>query len=355
MKQIQNVLRSQWFYLLVLAALIILPHFVGWITGDSPFGVGGRPRGQSIFWQGIMIEVFILAVLAMSYNLLFGFTGVISFGHALFFGVGAYFTGIILEKTDLAANLPLEVVLLLGIVPGILIAGILGLLTGLVSLRLKGVYFALFTLAVAEMFFIYAGRWAFTSAEDGFTIGDLPDWLNPTRSRLTFYYIALLLLVFTFLFIRRLMFSPTGSVLLAIRENEDRAKAIGYNTLQFKLFALGVAAMLASSAGILHMLFNKKVGPELLGLNFTVEPLLMTIIGGLGTFTGPVVGAAGLHLSDRMLSSTTIMLSPEVEIVMSDIWNLVLGIAFIVVVMLFPQGVVGTLRAWWLKRTTKAK
>lgn len=348
MARLRSVLGSSGFYLVLLALLILLPHIVGWITGDSPFGVGGRPRGQSIYWQGLMIEVFILAVLAMSYNLLFGFTGVVSFGHALFFGVSGYTLGIFLEKSDLGLDLAFGT----GIVLGILIAGVLGFIVGLVSLRLKGVYFALFTLAVAEMFFIYATRWAFTSAEDGFPVNNLPDWINPTRERLTFYYITLCLLIITFVFIRRLMQSPTGAVLLAIRENEERAKTIGYHTLRFKLFSITVSAMLAASAGILYMLFNKKVGPELLSLTFTIDPLLMTIIGGLGTFAGPVIGAGLLHLSDRLLRDTVILLGGT-QIQIGDFWNLILGIAFIVVVMIFPQGIVGTWQKWRQKQGKK--
>ena len=341
MGTIRKLFQSTWLYMLVLLGLILLPHLIGWATGDSPFGVGGRPRGQSIFWQGIMIEGFILAVLAMSYNLIFGFTGVISFGHALFFGVSGYTLAIFLEKTELTPELALGS----GIILGILLAGVLGLIVGLVSLRLKGVYFALFTLAVAEMFFIYATRWSFTSAEDGFTINNIPDWLNPTRERLSFYYIALALMILTFIFIKRLIESPTGTVLLAIRENEERAKTIGYHTLRFKLFAITVSAMLAATAGILHVLFNKKIGPEMLSLTFTVDPLLMTIIGGLGTFSGPVVGAGVLHLSERLFRETTFFIGAT-EISVGTFWNLLLGIAFILAVMAFPQGIVGTWKRW---------
>jgi len=348
MSRLRRILRSNAFYLVILAALILLPHVIGWITSDSPFGIGGRPRGQSIFWQGVMIEVFILAVLAMSYNLIFGFTGVISFGHALFFGISGYTLGIFLEKT----NLELGIAFGAGIIVGILLAGLLGFIMGLVSLRLKGVYFALFTLAVAEMFFIYAQRWSFTSAEDGFPVGNIPDWLNPTRERLTFYYVALILLAFTFVFIKRLIESPTGSVLLAIRENEERAKTIGYHTLRFKLFSISMSAMLAASAGILHMLFNKKVGPEMFSLAFTIDPLLMTIIGGLGTLSGPVVGSGVLLLIERPLRDFSIMLETPLftgEIDVGQAWSLILGIIFIVVVLLFPQGIVGTWNKWWAK------
>lgn len=341
----RRTLQTNALYGVIVVILILLPHLIGWFTGDSPFGLRGRPVGQSVYWQGIMIEVFILAILAMSYNLIFGFTGVISFGHALFFGVGGYTLGMMLEYTDLSP----EIALLLGAVLAIIFAVILGVGIGFVSLRLRGVYFTMFTLAVAEMFFIFFGRWAVTNAEDGFSIGGLPEFLDPTRSRLTFYYVVLALFVLTFLFLRRLIVSPTGSVLLAIRENEPRAQTIGYNTLTYKLLAITLAGVFAALAGMLQVVFNKKVGPELLNVNFTIEPLLMTIIGGAGTLTGPVVGAAGLHLSDRLLRDREIMLG-GLTIDIGASWTLILGLLFILVVIVFPQGIVGTFMRWRARR-----
>jgi branched-chain amino acid transport system permease protein len=159
--------------------------------------------------------------------------------------------------------------------------------------------------------------------------------------------------VLTFLFIRRLIDSPTGAVLLAIRENEDRARAIGFHTLRFKLLAISVAGMLAALAGMLQVILNKKVGPEMLGVGFTVDPLLMTIIGGIGTFSGPVIGAAGLHLSDRLLRDSVLTIG-GLQIDIGDQWTLILGIAFILVVMVFPQGVVGTWQHWRRRRNPLA-
>ncbi|MEL6149121.1 MAG: branched-chain amino acid ABC transporter permease [Chloroflexota bacterium] len=335
MKTITRTFKHNWTLLLALAALILLPFIIQWITGDP----ATARRGESVFWQGIMIEVYILGILAMSYNLIFGFTGVISFGHALFFGIGGYSLAIFTEKLSNGAAWGLPV----GLLAGLLIAAVVGLGVGLVSLRLRGVYFALFTLAIAEMFFIYFSRFAFTSAEDGFAIGAVPDWLNPTRNRLIYYYITLALMSLTFVFIRRLISSPVGAVLVAIRENEERARAIGYNTLNYKLYAITVSSLLAALAGALHVLFNKKVGPEVLGLTYTVDPLLGTIIGGLGTFVGPVLGMGGIHLSDRLLRDTVL----EIGTYTLDIgasWNVILGSAFILVVIVFPRGIVGTFR-----------
>ncbi|MCC6802421.1 MAG: branched-chain amino acid ABC transporter permease [Anaerolineae bacterium] len=328
--------------------LIAFPFLVGWLTDSSPVGVarGDRMvmRGESVRWQAVLIEAYILGILAMSYNLLFGFTGIVSFGHALFFGMGSYVLGLALEYTGLDPGIGL----LVGVVAGLLVACIVGVLIGLVSLRLRGVYFAIFTLAVAEMFFIFFGRLSLTKAEDGFAVSNLPVWLDPSQNRLTFYYIALAFFAGTFLFIRRLVNSPTGAVFQAIRENEDRALAIGYDTLRYKLLSLIVAGMLAALAGMLQVLLNKKVGPELLGVSYTVDPLLMTIIGGVGTFGGPIIGSAGLHLLDVFFRDSTLVIG-GITVDIAGIWSLLLGVVFILVVIVFPLGVVGTWRRWRMR------
>lgn len=345
-------LRSQWLYSLILIFLIAFPFIVGALTESSPTGVprGDRMimRGESVRWQAVLIEVFILSILAMSYNLMFGFTGVISFGHALFFGSAGYILGLALEYTALDTGAALVV----GALAAFVICGLLGLVIGLVSLRLHGVYFAIFTLAVAEMFFIFFSRFQLTKAEDGFAISELPVWLDPSQSRLTFYYIVLALFVLTFLFIRRLVNSPTGAVFKAIRENEDRAQAIGYNTLRFKLMSIIIAGMLAALAGILQVLLNKKIGPEMLGVSFTIDPLLNTIIGGIGTFAGPVIGTTGLHLLDTFFRDATIVIGGS-TIQIANVWSLLLGIIFVLVVIVFPQGIVGTWQKWRGKRLTR--
>ncbi len=342
-------LRSNWLYSLILVFLIAFPFIVGALTESSPTGVprGDRMimRGESVRWQAVLIEVFILSILAMSYNLMFGFTGVISFGHALFFGSAGYIIGLALEYTALDTG----AALILGSLAAFVICGGVGLMIGFVSLRLRGVYFTIFTLAVAEMFYIFFSRFALTKAEDGFAVTELPVWLDPSQSRLTFYYIVLALFVLTFLFIRRLVNSPTGAVFKAIRENEDRALAIGYNTLRFKLMAIVIAGMLAALAGILQVLLNKKIGPEMLSVGYTIDPLLNTIIGGIGTFAGPVIGTAGLHLLDTFFRDATLVIGGS-TIQVANVWGLVLGLIFILVVIVFPQGVVGTWQSWRLKR-----
>jgi branched-chain amino acid transport system permease protein len=341
---LRRTLQSNWIYIALLAVLVLFPHIVGWVTGDSPFGIGGRARGQSVFWQSILIEVFILAILAMSYNLIFGFTGVISFGHAMFFGLGGYTLGMILEFSQLGPDAGLA----LGLIVGVAIAGVIGFAIALVTLRVRGVYFSIFTLALAEMVAIFIGRWSVTNAEDGFPIDVLPELFNPTRNRLFLYYITLVLAIIAFLFIRRLINSPTGRVLIAIRDNEARAQAIGYNTLRFKVLSITIASTMAAIAGMMHVIMARKVGPEILGVSYTIDPLLMTIIGGVGTIGGPIIGAAGLHLSERIFNREFVFGSTVINV--GQQWSLILGIIFIVVVMAFPKGVVGTFESWRARR-----
>lgn len=335
-----RTLQTNWFMLLVLILLIVLPFLIGAITGSSPTA----RRGLSIYWQGVIIELMIFAILAMSYNLIFGFTGVISFGHALFFGLGAYVMGGIQRVPGIG-----EAGLWIGILVSLGLSAVLGLVIGLVSLRLKGVYFAIFTLGIAEMAFIFFRRYPETGGEDGFTLAALPEWLDPTRNRLFFYFLCVAIFALTFLFIRRLINSPTGAVLLGIRDNENRAKTIGYNTLNYKLLAITLGGVLAALAGILLTLFNKKVSPEMLSSTFTIDPLLMTIIGGVGTFAGPVIGAVGLRLLNQLLRDAVLTVGPVVWDV-GQSWPILLGMIFVVVVIVFPQGVVGTFNRWRAER-----
>jgi branched-chain amino acid transport system permease protein len=222
---------------------------------------------------------------------------------------------------------------------------LIALVMGGVGLRIKGLYFALFTLALAEILFLLVGNRIFvgtTGAEDGFTF-DVPDWLNSTQNRLFFYYLALLALAASFVVVRRLMSSPTGRVLSAVRENEARAQMLGYNTLYFKLVALVVAGLMASGAGVLRGLMLKGASPNVLSLDFTITPLLMTLIGGQGTFIGPIVGAFGVRLTEQALRDTVLTFG-SLQVNVGEHWALILGTLFVLSVLVFPQGIVGTLR-----------
>jgi branched-chain amino acid transport system permease protein len=355
-REILDVLWEHKVYIVILGLLVMLPHLVGWLTESSPFATARGAtfvlRGQSGVWQAIFIEVFALAIFVMSYNLMFGFTGVISFGHALFFGIGGYALGIVLQFGGIE-NIDVAFFVGIGAVFGLCV--VFGLFIGLVSLRLRGVYFAIFTLAVAQIGWYFVENWALTGRDGGFSIKAVPAWIDSIQSRINLYYVALVCFVLVFLFIRRLVNSPTGAVLKAIRENEERAKAIGFNTLSYKLFSIVVASVMAGLAGIIHGLLNKQgISPQLFGVNYTVDALLMTIIGGVGTFTGPVLGATGLHLADVAFRDRVVEIGGA-SIQLSDSWALITGLIFVLVVLVFPYGIVGTyyrVKLWIKKKTT---
>lgn len=339
-----RLLRAHGWLLVGVLALVVAPFVIGWRTDSSVC-----ERGKAFFWESVLIDVFILAILAISYNLLFGFSGIVSFGHAAFFGMGAYTVGLLMEH----GGWPWWLAVLGALGVGVLLA----LLKGGVGLRIKGLYFALFTLALAEILFLLAGNRilvSLTGAEDGFTF-DVPEFLNMTQNRVGFYYLTLALLVGAFLLVRRLMNSPTGRVLSAIRDNEGRAQMLGYDTFRFKLLAIIVAGLLATGAGVLRGLSLKGASPNVLGLDFTMMPLLMTIIGGQGTFLGPVVGAFLLRLLEQALRDTVLTVG-GVEMNLGERWSLILGVVFIGIVLLFPQGIVGTVQGRWqgwrLRRAT---
>ncbi|MBM4458445.1 MAG: branched-chain amino acid ABC transporter permease [Chloroflexi bacterium] len=336
LKKLVRKLTAQWFSLALLAMALLLPVLV------------------NKFYLGLLVEVFVLAVFALSYNLLLGYIGIISFGHAMFFGAGAYVAALTLVRIPWknltqswalprGPELFMSVVPLLVIVLGVLlITGLLGVLIGIVTLRVRGVYFAMVTLAFAEVLAILAASSElrpFTGGDEGLHDLPVPAWISPTAQRVLFYYLALAFLVSMYLLVRRIVNSPTGRVLIAIRENEQRAASIGYNPFQFKLIGIVVAGMIAGLAGALHALYLRNITPETtLGVGRTIEALLMTIIGGVGTLLGPVIGAIvnrllGNFLADQPLFRTT--------------WQLILGIGYILLVLFFPYGIVGT---WQMRR-----
>jgi branched-chain amino acid transport system permease protein len=335
-----HMLKSGWPYVLILIFLVIFPLLAGLLFG-SPGAVqegagifeGLMQRadtGYAKFYQGMLIQMFILGIFAMSYDLLLGYTGLLSFGHAMFFGTGSYTIAILIGRNF---NWPFEQALL----AVILIALLQSVIFGLLSLRVRGVYLAMVTLAFAEMFFILAEAGDFrlyTGADDGLHGFAIPAYLSPTDHRTRFYYLALVFFVVTFLAARRLVNSPSGRVMLAIRENENRATMIGFNTMWFKLIAFVASGMFAALAGALSAVYHVSVTPSVLGSARTIDVLAMTIIGGVGTLIGPIIGAGVVHLMGYWL-----------ERWFGSHWTLIYGAIFMLIVIFMPYGIVGTLRA----------
>lgn len=315
--------------LVLLGLLVLFPFLVALADGQSIAGVLANQSGNSKFYQGLLIEIFILAIYALSYDLLLGVTGLLSFGHAMFFAVGAYVLGIALKSL----GLPLPVALVLVVVAGVVQA----LLFSIVLPRVQGITFALVTLGFAAVFGIVIQSHELNPIAGG-DVGlqniPKPDYLSPADQRLAFYFVALAAVTIAYLFYKRFVDSPTGRVCVAIRENENRAKMLGYNTFTFKLAALTVSGITAALAGALHTLYQPIVSPTIAGLGFTVAALLIILIGGVGTLSGALVGAAVYRLLqfylDRFFGESS---------------SFLLGLVYVLLVLFLPFGIIGTWRS----------
>lgn len=317
--------RASWIALLLL---IVLPFVVGLFDGASPLAVWKNESGYSKFAQGLAIEIFILALYALSYDLIFGITGLLSFGHSMFFAVGAYLTGIAIKNF----SLPLGAALGLVFVAAILQA----LLFGIVLPRVKGITFALVTLGLGSVFHIIVmstemGK--YTGADVGLQGVVVPAFISPANERLRFYFLALTVFLLVYLLYQRFVTSPTGRVCVAIRENENRAQMLGYNTFYFKLAALTLSSITAALAGFLHALYQPIVSPNVASMGFTVTALLIILIGGVGTLQGALVGAIFYRLLDYGLRRY-----------IGESASFINGAIYVAFVLFVPYGIVGTWR-----------
>ncbi|XXM73944.1 branched-chain amino acid ABC transporter permease [Lysinibacillus sphaericus] len=311
MKILQS--RSNIFMGIVLLILVLVPLF-----NDS--------RSMMI----LLTQIFIFGIFAMSYDLLLGYTGIVSFGHAMFFGIGAYSTGIFLDRMD-----PTMMWFIVSLLAGFLIAGVVSYIVGLLTLRLKSHFYAMLTLAFAGLFLVLAEKWrTLTFGNDGFTFR-APDFM---KDRMTFYFICLALMAAVYFILRRFTQSPAGSVLLAIRENEQRTESLGFNVLHYKIIASVIAGVLASLAGSLYAISLRFVNTSVFTMDITLDALLMTIIGGVGTLVGAIIGAGLIEFAHHWLTE----LAGTYPIF--ERWIIFFGILYILAVMFFPAGIVGSLR-----------
>ncbi len=331
-----NILRSNRGVIITILLLMALPFIIALANGQPFSSLLANEPGQSKFYQGLVIEIFILAIYALSYDLLLGITGLLSFGHAMFFGVGAYLTGIMLKSFGWS---------LLPILGLVAVAGvIMALIFSIVLPRVRGITFALVTLGIAQVFYIviqsrelvdYAG------AEIGLQGVTPPDFINPISQRLRFYYIGLIAVFVVYFIFKRFVDSPTGHVCVAIRENEDRATMLGYNTFYFKLVALILSGIVAALAGAMHGLFSPIIRPGIASSHYTIAVLLMILMGGIGTLDGALIGAATFRL-----------LSFWLEKWFGGASQVIIGVVYILLVLFLPYGIVGTwkLRGYKLKQ-----
>jgi branched-chain amino acid transport system permease protein len=321
-----------WVFIVLSMSMYILPQFI-------------ETRSTLL----LLTNIFILAVFAMSYDILLGYTGIISFGHAMFFGIGAYSMALSIRHFESP-----EVGIILAIVFAVVVSFVVSIVVGFLSLRLRDTFYALITLAVATIFVVTAEQWrSLTRGNDGFNFTasipkDLFGFIN-LLDREVVYYLSFSFLLIMFLVLRQFISSPVGRVLQAIRENEERTESLGYNVLYYKVISNVVAGLVASLAGIMYAISIRFVSPDsALGVDITIDALLMTIIGGVGTLYGAILGAGVIELASHWLMDMR-----DVHPIFER-WVILFGFVFVITVLFFPLGIVGTIRQKWNQRKSGA-
>ncbi len=335
-----------------VAAALVVVLLVG--LAAAPFLFPGTRS------MAVASRIAIFVVMAASYDMLLGYTGIVSFAHTMFFAIGAYAVAIPLARGWVGFD-----AIGVGVIVGIVLSSVLAAAIGLLSLRVQRIFFSMITLAVASFAQILVTRMRdLTGGEDGLTFS-LPAVLGPgfrlldapvfgvaVNGRLITYYLIFFVALALFLLMLRIVNSPFGRVLQAIRENEFRAEALGYPTVLYRTLASVVAAAFAAIAGALLALLLRYVGPDsTLSFAIMTDILLMVVIGGMGTLYGPALGATVIVMAEYYLqpalqsvSDATAGLPLLPALFHPDRWLLWLGLIFICIVYFFPMGVIGSLR-----------
>ena len=284
-----------------------------------------------------VMKLLCFALFACAFNLLLGFTGLLSFGHAAFFGSAAYVAGWFIKVQGWSPEL--------GMVAGVAASAFLGLVVGLVAIRRQGIYFAMITLALAQMVYFICLQAPFTGGEDGLQgvpRGNLFGML-PLASDTTMYYVVAVIFLLCFLGIRRIVTSPFGQVLKMIRENEPRAISLGYEVDRYKLLAFVLSAGLSGLAGSLKTLIMGFATLTDVHWSMSGEVILMSLLGGVGTFFGPVFGAGIVIALQNTLADKV------------GAWvTVIIGAIFVICVLAFRKGIVGELDAFMERRRGRA-
>lgn len=312
------------FILIAVLAVIVLP----WVL-------------PSDYYVNIIIQFGIFAILALSLNLVLGYIGEISFGHAAFFGLGAYFSTLFTQE---------GVSFWLSILISLVLVGIVGMVVGLLSLRLSGVHFAIITLAFAEVFrLIILNLTDLTRGAMGLSISSptLPFTEIPLTTGYVYYYFVFIILFVVLLFKNHLLGTPFGKGIIAIREGNILASSIGVHVTKYKVITFTISAMIAAMAGVLYAPFIGVITPDLLSIHYTTEALLMVVVGGMGIIYGPLIGAFIFTVIPEML-----WMSPNVQLV-------VFGVILVLSILFMPRGIAYFVqnfsRSMSKKRTQKNK
>ncbi len=297
--------KENWFLLILVLLLLLLP-----LT-------------ESRFYVFLGTDILIMGLFAVSLNLLLGYTGLVSFGQAAYFGVGAYTCALLMKKASVVFPVSFAAAGVLG--------GVAALIIGFFCIRLTKIYFAMLTLAFSQIVWAIAFKWnSLTGGDTGLIGVNFPAYIDsPPR----FYYFTLIVVVLSFYLLRRLVNSPFGTILTTIRENPERTEFIGINVKLFQLIAFMISGFFAAIAGALFGIFNHSIFPDFIFWPQSAEVLIMSLLGGIYNFFGPLVGAAVLLYLRMQVTSFT------------QYWPLILGTILALILFFFPGGIVGFLKS----------
>ncbi len=306
------------FYALFLVFLFVFPFFSG------------------MFALLFATEILILSIFALSFNLLFGYTGLLSFGHAAFFGIGGYAAALLAYHTHM------------GFIPILLLSAAVAFFSaciiGFFCVRRDEIYFAMLTLGFGMMVFTVVHQWrSVTGGSDGLSGFSLPELsllftkfsISPPK---TFYFLTLFFFLATLLFLKRLLDSPFGLIIRSIRENPERAAFIGVNVNFYRWVSFVIAGTLAGVAGVLFVFYDRMASPSMVHWTMSARPVLMTILGGARSFFGPVLGALVFYILEYIVTQFT------------ENWMIFLGCILVPIVIFFPDGILGSLERWIARR-----
>jgi branched-chain amino acid transport system permease protein len=289
----------------------------------APFVIG-------TYYRSLLTEILIWGLLAMSLDLLVGYTRIVSFGHAALFGLGAYGASMVIVR--LTPNLWIALLV------GMLVAGALAFGVGMLTLYLRDIYFTITTLVVAEIFHTIVLAWtSFTGGENGLNFTVPPISLGGfakinMMDGYNFYFFVLFLVMGLFLLSKRIVNSPFGRILQGIKENEDRTMAIGYDVRRYKVMVFVLSGFLAGLSGALYAMLNRYTSPDFLSFIISGEAVIWTLIGGMGTLFGPMIGVGFVIVTVDFLSTWI------------ENYLIVVGLMFVIAVIYLPKGIVGTIQ-----------
>jgi len=295
------MVKKNWWLILLSIIFIIAPTFL------------------SEFYLTVLCEALVMSLFALSFNLLFGYMGQLSFGQAAFYGLGGYTVAMLIMKAHFN--------FWLSIIAGVLVAGIIGLVVGFFCVRLRGIYFAVLTLAFGQLIFSVVFKWhKFTGGDDGIQGVFPPDFL---KSPVAYYYFILVVFLLSAFILWKIIHSPFGQTIISMRENSERTEFLGINIAKYQLITFVIAAAFAGLAGAIWVPFYRSVAPSYLNWIKSGEPVMAAILGGPSLFYGPILGMFIMTFFHSWVLGFTIY------------WPVVMGALILVVIFFLPGGILG--------------